>query len=69
MKLAPVSRRTYHLPMSLTWYFFLAVGFLILVILSVPDDKPATPDAPEASQSLLVPSGTLAGALPPTGRT
>ena len=55
--------------MSLTWYFFLAVGFLILVILSVPDDKPATPDAPEASQSLLVPSGTLAGALPPTGRT
>ena len=50
---------TYHLPMSLTWYFLLAVGMLILVILSVPDDKPSTPDAPEASHSLLMPSGAL----------
>ncbi len=56
--------------MSLTWYFFLAVGFLIVVIMSVPDDeRPVAPDAPEASQSLLVPSGAFATALPLTGRT
>ena len=55
--------------MSLTWYFFLAVGFLIVVIMSVPDDEPAPPDAPEASQSLLVPSGALAPNLPFPGRT
>lgn len=54
-----MSPRTYHLPMSLTWYFLLAVGFMILVIMSVPDDPPATPDAPEASHSLLAPSGPL----------
>ena len=45
--------------MSITWYFLLAVAALILVILSVPDDEPAKPDAPEASHSLLVPSGAL----------
>ncbi len=57
--LARLSRWTYDRSMSITWYFLLAIGFLILVILSVPDDGPTAPDAPEASHSLLVPSGTL----------
>ena len=62
--LAPLSPRTYHRLMSITWYFLLAVAALILVILSVPDDGPSKPDAPEASHSWLMP-----GALVPGVRT
>lgn len=31
--------------MSIFWYFLMALGFLIMVMLSVPDDDPPQPPA------------------------
>ncbi len=32
--------------MSIFWYFLMALGFLIMVMLSVPDDDPPAQSAP-----------------------
>jgi hypothetical protein len=34
--------------MGLFWYFLMALGFLIMVMLAVPDDDPAPPPKPPA---------------------
>lgn len=35
--------------MSIFWYFLMAVGFLIMVLMSVPDDAPP-PQSPPVEQ-------------------
>ena len=32
--------------MSIFWYFLMALGFLIMVMMSVPDDEPPPAPAP-----------------------
>ncbi len=32
--------------MSIFWYFLMALGFLIMVMMSVPDDEPPPAQAP-----------------------
>lgn len=42
--------------MSILWYFLMALGFLIMVMLSVPDEDPPPPPPPAATQGTAAPT-------------
>lgn len=42
--------------MSIFWYFLMALGFFVMVLLSVPDDDPPPPP-PSVEQGTADPSG------------
>ena len=50
--LASLSRRTYDRPMSIMWYFLVALFFLIVVILAVPGDGHMLPEAPQPASAV-----------------
>jgi hypothetical protein len=47
---------------GLLWYFLLALGFLVMVVMSVPDDDTAPAPPPDA------PSASVPGTQPPPNR-
>ena len=45
--------------MGLLWYFLLALGFLVVIMISVPSDDTPPPEPPPFSQGTGAPVGRL----------